>query len=174
MASLIDELINVLQKEADLYEKIIPISELKSVALIKEDLVALEKVTNQEQELLDKAANLEADREKILANMGMVLGKDPKELSLSGLIEILGNQPEERQRLSMVHDKLKKTMSRLVQVNEKNKTLIENSLEMIEFNLNFMQSTRMSPGNNNYNKNATSVNGADSRYMSSGSFDAKQ
>ncbi len=53
----------------------------------------------------------------------------------------------------------------------KNKDLIENSLEMIEFNMNFIQSTRMSPGNNNYNRNAT--NSYTSDYGGHG-FDAKQ
>lgn len=52
----------------------------------------------------------------------------------------------------MLHDELQQTMKRLVDVNTKNKNLIENSLEMIEFNMNFIQSTRMSPGNNNYDK----------------------
>ena len=62
-------------------------------------------------------------------------------------------------------------MRRLVAVNEKNKNLIENSLEMIEFNMNFIQSTRMSPGVNNYDRNATSKYSAG---YTSGSFDAKQ
>ena len=62
-------------------------------------------------------------------------------------------------------------MRRLVDINEKNKNLIENSLEMIEFNMNFIQSTRMSPGVNNYDRNASS---SFSPGYSSGSFDAKQ
>ena len=55
--------------------------------------------------------------------------------------------------------------------NQKNKELIENSLEIIEFNMNFIQSTRMSPGSNNYNRNASSSYGVD---MGPGAFDAKQ
>ena len=65
-------------------------------------------------------------------------------------------------------------MKRLVDVNTKNKNLIENSLEMIEFNMNFIQSTRMSPGNNNYDKNASAAGSGVDAGFGTGSFDAKQ
>ena len=61
-------------------------------------------------------------------------------------------------------------MRRLVDINEKNKNLIENSLEMIEFNMNLIQSTRMSPGNN-YTKGAITE---DAPALQAGTFDAKQ
>lgn len=173
MASLIEELITVLQKEADVYQQLIPISEKKTEILIKGDLKRLETATEQEQILLDQAVALGHKRESVIQNMGMVLNKDPKELDLSGLIELLENQPEERKRLSLLHDSLRQVMQRLVDVNEKNKNLIENSLEMIEFNMNFIQSTRMSPGNNNYDKHASSATEMGSDF-GSGSFDAKQ
>ncbi len=83
----------------------------------------------------------------------------------------MAKQPEEKKTLAALHDSLRTTMRRLVEVNERNKDLIENSLEMIEFNMNFIQSTRMSPGNNNYNRNAT--NSYTSDYGGHG-FDAKQ
>ena len=106
--------------------------------------------------------------------MGMVLNRPVKDLSLTGLIELLGKQPEEQGRLALLHDELQQTMKRLVDVNTKNKNLIENSLEMIEFNMNFIQSTRMSPGNNNYDKNASAAGGGVDAGFGTGSFDAKQ
>lgn len=45
---------------------------------------------------------------------------------------------------------------------------------MIEFNMNFIQSTRMSPGNNNYDKNASAAGGGVDAGFGTGSFDAKQ
>ncbi|MCH5267633.1 MAG: flagellar protein FlgN [Lachnospiraceae bacterium] len=173
MASLVDDLAAVLQQEMDIYQKLIPVSEQKTEILIRGDLKQLQEVTEQEQKLLDDATASAHHREQVIANMGMVLNRDPKELDLSGLITLLAKQPEEKKRLANLHDELRKTMHRLVDVNEKNKNLIENSLEMIEFNMNFIQSTRMSPGNNNYNKNASAAGSMDSGY-SAGSFDAKQ
>ena len=55
MASLMEELITVLSREKEIYEKLIPISERKTVVLIREDLQELQKVTDEEQQLLDAA-----------------------------------------------------------------------------------------------------------------------
>lgn len=171
MASLIDDLTAVLQQEMEVYQTLIPISEQKTEVLIRGDLKRLQEITDQEQELLDQASAYGHRREEVLYNMGMVLNRPVKDLSLTGLIELLGKQPEEQERLALLHDELQQTMKRLVDVNTKNKNLIENSLEMIEFNMNFIQSTRMSPGSNNYNRNASSSYGID---MGPGAFDAKQ
>ena len=172
MASLMEELIVVLTKERDIYQSLIPISEQKTIALVKSDLKMLQKVTDEEQVLLDEVYAADKRREKIIANMGIVLNKDPKELDLTTLAKLMSKQPEEKKQLSQLHDSLRQVMKRLVAINEKNKQLIENSLEMIEFNMNFIQSTRMSPGSNNYNRNASSnVYGID---MGPGAFYAKQ
>ena len=171
MASLMEELITVLGREKEIYEKLIPISERKTVVLIREDLQELQKVTDEEQQLLDAAYAADKKREKIIENIGIVLNRDPKELDLTTLARLMARQPAEKKQLSELDDSLKLVMNRLVNVNQKNKELIENSLEMIEFNMNFIQSTRMSPGSNNYNRNASSSDGVD---MGPGAFDAKQ
>ena len=100
-----------------------------------------------------------------------MLNKDAATLDLSTLADLMGKQPEEKERLVQLHDSLEVIMKRLVGINEKNKNLIENSLEMIEFNMNFIQSTRMSPGVNNYDRNAASSYSAG---YTPGAFDAKQ
>lgn len=166
-----EELITVLGQEKEIYEKLIPISERKTAILIKEDLPELQKVTDEEQSLLDAAHAADRKREKIIADIGVVLNRDPKDLDLTTLTKLMARQPAEKKRLSELHDSLKPVMQRLVNVNQRNKELIENSLEMIEFNMNFIQSTRMSPGSNNYNRNASSSYGVD---MGPGAFDAKQ
>lgn len=173
MASMIDELVLALQREEAIYRDLIPVSERKTEILIKGDLPALQEITNQEQALLDNATALGRKRDMVLQNMGTVLNKNPKELDLKSLIALLAKQPEEQKKLSQLHDSLRQVMNRLVEVNEKNKNLIENSLEMIAYNMNFIQSTRMSPGNNNYDRNASAASGTPMD-MGSGSFDAKQ
>ncbi len=171
MASLMEELITVLKRERDIYKSLIPVSERKTAVLIREDLKELQKVTDEEQKLLDEAYAADKKREKIIADIGVVLNRDPAELDLTTLAKLMTRQPEEKKRLSELHDSLKLVMNDLVTVNNRNKELIENSLEMIEFNMNFIQSTRMSPGSNNYNRNASNSYGVD---MGPGAFDAKQ
>lgn len=171
MASLMEELVDTLTRERDIYQELIPISERKTTILIQENLKELQEVTDKEQVLLDEVYALDKNREKIIANMGVVLNKDPKELDLATLARLMAKRPEEKEALSRLHDSLRAVMTRLVEANEKNKQLIEDSLEMIEFNMNYIQSTRMSPGSNNYNRDASNSYSVD---MGPGSFDAKQ
>ncbi len=171
MASLMEELFTALDGEKEIYEQLIPISEEKTEVLIRGELKELEKVTQEEQRLIEKASALGKKREQVIANIGLVLNKEAATLDLSTLADLMAKQPEEKEKLVQLHDSLKVIMGRLVDINEKNKKLIENSLEMIEFNMNFIQSTRMSPGVNNYDRNATSKYSAG---YSSGAFDAKQ
>lgn len=171
MASLMEELLQTLEEEKKIYEQLIPISEKKTGILVKGDLAELESITAKEQFLIDKVNIIDKKREEITKNIGVVLNKDPKELDLSTLARVLEGQPSEKRKIAGLHDSLREIMKRLVDANEKNKELIENSLEMIEFNMNFIQSTRMSPGSNNYNRNASSSYGTD---MGLGAFDAKQ
>lgn len=171
MASLMEELLATLSSEKEIYEQIIPISERKTEILVRGDLKELEEVTQKEQALIDKANVLGKKRDNVIQNIGVVLNRDPDTLDLTTLAQLLGKQPEEKKKLAKLHDSLKVVMKRLVDINEKNKNLIENSLEMIEFNMNFIQSTRMSPGVNNYDRNASS--NYDAGY-NPGAFDAKQ
>ena len=171
LASLMEDLITTLEQECQIYEALIPYSEEKTQILVKEDLKGLERVTNEEQKLLDRVLSLDKQRDQIMENVGMVLGKKPEELKIAVLAQMLDKQPEQQKQLFALHDRLRKVMRALVSANEKNKGLIENSLEMIEFNMNYIQSTRMSPGSNNYNSDASSNY---STGMEAGAFDAKQ
>ena len=171
MASLIDELTEVLEKELDAYKQLLPITESKTQIIIKNDLQALSTITGEEQNITDGIMALEKKRQQVVSNIATVVNRPGAELKVSDIIKMIDKQPKERNRLSKVHDELKSTVTKLQRINEHNKVLIEQSLELIEFNMNFIQSTRMSPGNN-YNKAATSM--VDVGNVSTGMFDAKQ
>lgn len=171
MASLMEELLSTLEAEKEIYEKLIPVSESKMRILVREDLEELKKVTSQEQLLIDRVAAIDRRRERVIENIGIVLNKAPKDMDLTTLAHLLTKQPEERRKVEELHDSLRTIMKQLIDVNEKNKKLIENSLEMIEFNMNFIQSTRMSPGVNNYDSKATTMY---TDNYGGGGFDAKQ
>lgn len=171
VASLLEELIGVLDKELDLYQNLIPVSEEKTRIIVRNDLNGLQEITAKEQAVVDSIRALERRREEIMANIKTVLNRNSDQLNLGTLIQILDKQPEEQKKLSALHDNLKNTIGRLTEINARNKTLIEQSLEMIEFNMNFIQSTRMAPGNNTYTRGASQY-GNDS--YQAGMFDAKQ
>lgn len=170
MASLIEELIDILQKEYEVYQELVPIVEQKTQVIVKNDLVSLQDITGKEQSAIDNINMLEHKREAVMKDIKTVISRKT-DLNLQTLIKLMDKQPKEQRALSLVHDNLKNTIQRLVQANNRNKSLIKHSLEMIEFNMNFIQSTRMSPGNNTYTRGAA-------QYMAqspgTGMFDAKQ
>lgn len=54
LASLMDELLEVLSEERDIYEELAPISEKKTQVLIKEDLKELKRLLTKNSYLLTK------------------------------------------------------------------------------------------------------------------------
>lgn len=171
MASLIEELITVLRQEEEVYEKLLPVVEQKTQIIVRNDLTALQKITEQEQLAIERVTSLEHKRDEVIVNMGVVLNRNPRTLTLKKLIELLGRQPKEQKELSVLHDSLTALLKKLSDANLRNQSLIEQSLEMIEFNMNLIQSTRMSPGSGNYTKNAYEKDVSVGR---TGMFDARQ
>jgi len=171
VASLIDELIDILEKEYEVYQQLIPIANEKTQVIVKNDLTSLQEITGKEQSAVDRINSYERKREAVMLNIKTVINRKAQEFNLKTLIELMEKQPKEQKALSIIHDNLKDTIQNLVEINSRNKHLIQQSLEMIEFNMNFIQSTRMSPGNNTYTKSASQY-GAQER--GTGMFDAKQ
>ena len=85
---------------------------------------------------------------------------------------MLEARPEEQQKLARVHDKLSTAVHKVRSVNEQNRILIENALEMVEFDMNMLQAMKMAPETANYNKGAFNT-GMPMGVDGSG-FDAKQ
>ena len=146
MASLMEELIDTLDAEEVLYGKLIPVEEEKTRAIISNDLEALQDIATREHELVDRTTALEGKREQVVMDIATVLGKDPKTITLEQIVEVLKNQPDDQKKLRDVHDRLKKTVSQLQQVNNQNKELLKEAIDMVEFNMNVIRSTRMSSG----------------------------
>ena len=169
MASLIEELIMVLGDEEKIYSEIIPIAEKKTQIIVNNDLQSLNSITEEEQELLGKISKLEKKRQEVIRNIGIVMNKKESELNFVTIIELLDGQEKEQEELRKLHDKLKRTIDILSALNERNQMLIKQSLEMIDFDINLMQSLRTSPGVGQYNI-ASEV---EMQGMKSGMFDAK-
>lgn len=171
MASLIENLVSILEQEYEIYQQLLPIAMEKTQVIVRNDINALQEITAKEQRLVDQINSMEHIRDEVMINIKTVLGKKAASLNLTSLIQLMDKQPKEQRALSVIRDKLKETVRRLTEINDRNKSLIQQSLEMIEFNMNFIQSTRMSPGNNTYTKGASTY---DAQAFGTGMFDAKQ
>lgn len=169
MASLIEELITVLEEENEEYLKLVELSREKTPIIVKGDLEGLRKLTETEQKHIDVLTNLEKKRSVVIEDMALVLNKKQETLTVKVLVDLLEGQEEEQKRLSEIHDRLKQTLNNISQLNDMNKNLITSSLEMVEFNINLIKGLYQDPGLGNYGKDACNTEGT----VDYGVFDAK-
>lgn len=172
MASLMENLIEVLRRESSEYEELLALSQKKTPIIISGNLENLQKITDEEQELVSRINHLEKERAEVTADIANVLNKDVADLKLAGLIEMLAGRPAERKALEEIHDRLRAAVHSLQEVNEHNSGLLENALEMVEFEMNLFQSSKAAPETADYNKGAYSI--GNTMGVSTGAFDAKQ
>lgn len=154
MASLIDILIDTLEKENTEYESLLELGLEKTGIIIRNDVKELSRMVEKEQLVVERIIALEKKRTEASNDIADVLNKDVKTLTLTRLIELLSSQKKERDALVSIHDRLSLTMKRMVEVNERNESLLNQSKEMLEFEMNLVQSMRRGPETNNYGRNA--------------------
>lgn len=172
MASLMENLIDVLNKESSEYEALLGLSQKKTPVIIAGDLEALQQITDDEQKIVTKVTSLEKKRVEVTGDIANVLNKDVATLKLSDLIAMLAARPAEQKALAAAHDSLQAVIRELKRVNEQNAELLKNSLEMVEFEMNLLQAMKSAPETANYNRGAYSA--GDTMGISTGGFDAKQ
>lgn len=170
MASLMDDLLGILETEEIEYRNLIVLAEQKRQTIINADIPELEKITEQEQLVADVLHNLELKRSGVLKDMAVVLGRKPEELTVNRMIELLERQPEEQKKLMEFRAKLRATLDEMIRWNNQNQILLKNAMEMVEFDLNLFKSLRQAPETANYNKDAYSTG----ELLGGGGFDAKQ
>lgn len=171
MASLIEDLITTLDKENTEYESLLELSLEKTGIIIRNDIDALSKMVEREELVVERIIALESKRTEVSADIANVLNRDVKTLTLTKLIELLGSQPNEKAALERIHDKLSSTMKRMVEVNGRNKALLDESMQNLEFEMNLVQSMRRGPETNNYGQNAYT---SGTYSLPNRAFDAKQ
>ena len=170
MASLMDDLTQVLENETVEYKKLTELSEDLKEALIESDVPGVERLTAAQEEVSNRIQSLETKRARIMNDIAVVLNRKPEELKVSMLEESLAGQPVLKEKLASVRTELKQTMDELKRVNQTNQTLLKQSMELLEFDLNLFRSMRQAPETANYNRSA--VNTGD--LLGSRGFDAKQ
>ena len=107
-----------------------------------------------------------------MKEIAAVINRDVTTIRLPDIIRILERRPAAQKQLAEVYDKLKQTVHHVERINNQNRELIANALEMVEFDLNLLQAARKAPETANYNKGAYST--GTTFDMGEGGFDAKQ
>ena len=172
MASLMEVLIDVLEQENQEYEKLLSLSMRKTSVIVSEDLAELTKITDVEQIIVSRINHLDNQRNEAVNDIANVLNKDVDKLKIVDLIKMLAARPEEQEKLAVVFDKLRVSVRSVKRVNEQNRELIQDALQLVQFNMNVLQAMNKAPESANYNRGA--YNTGDVIGTSHMTFDAKQ
>ena len=172
MASLLENLIDVLDRENVQYEKLIVLAESKTPVIVAGDIENLGKITEDEQEIVGIIQGMEKQRDKFLADIANVVNRDVETLKLIDLIQMLDKMPDQQEKLEGIQKRLRATIDRLREVNDRNQMLLAERLDMVDFNLNMIRAIKSAPQTANYSRDAY-TNGQ-SLGIFHGGFDAKQ
>lgn len=172
MASLMEVLIDVLEQENQEYEKLLSLSMRKTSVIVSEDLAELTKITDEEQVIVSRINHLDNQRYEAVSDIADVLNKDVDKLKIVDLIKMLAGRTEEQEKLAAVFDRLRENVRGVKRANEQNGELIRDALELVQFNMNVLQSMNKAPESANYNRGA--YNTGDMIGTSYMTFDAKQ
>ena len=172
MASLMEVLIDVLEQENQEYEKLLSLSMRKTSVIVSENLEELTKITDEEQFIVSRINNLDHQRNETVNDIANVLNKDVTKLKIVDLINMLAARPQEQAKLASVFDELRRNVRAVKRINEQNRELIENALELVQLNMQVLQSMNKAPETANYNRGA--YNTGDVIGTVNKAFDAKQ
>ncbi|QUH28988.1 flagellar protein FlgN [Vallitalea guaymasensis] len=169
MASLIEDLITTLEEEKQCYNRLLTIGETKTEFIIKGDISSLNELTKEEQQMASRVLRIDKKREEIINDIAIVTNKNPDELTINNLAVLLAKQEKEHTQLSSLKEDIKDVVENLQIINDRNKILLKESLDYIDFTMNAIQS-ESSMTNSNYEAQGNIYNSQDGRRF----FDAKQ
>ena len=172
MASLVETLVDVLNREGSLYEKLLGLSSRKTTIIIKGDLKALAEITDEEQCIIGDIQAAEKQRQTAMTDIANVLNMDVNSLKLTDLIQVLEKRPADQRNLAVQRDRLVAVADNVRRVNGQNQELLKSSIEMVQFEMNIIQASKRAPQTANYSRAADTT--GECLGYTSGGFDAKQ
>ena len=172
MASLMETLVDVLDRECSCYEKLLGLSSRKTTIIIKGDLKALAEITDEEQCIIGDIQAAEKQRQTAMTDIANVLNMDVNSLKLTDLIQVLEKRPADQRNLAVQRDRLVAVADNVRRVNGQNQELLKSSIEMVQFEMNIIQASKRAPQTANYSRAADTT--GECLGYTSGGFDAKQ
>jgi len=169
MASLVQDLIRILEEETGCYKLLREMADNKKDVIIKGDLPSLQDMTQREQEMAGLLLRLEKKRTAIIEDIATVTNQSKEEMTVSRLIDLLDGQPEQK-KLEQVGQDLVSEVVPLQEANQTNEMLLKQSMEFVDFTMNAIQSSREPVANNNYQNKGYGA----SSYGGQSFFDSKQ
>lgn len=140
----VNAVIDILTKEHGYYKDLFELSKSKKTIIVEGKVAELDKMVKLEQNMIFNIGQLERKREEEVSKLCQVLGINSTEITITDLAKVL--QPELKNKLEDIQDKLKQIFSELKTVNDINGQLIEQSLEYIDYSINLVSGSGMETG----------------------------
>lgn len=168
MASLVEELVNVLEAEKQIYTTLVGYEERKKDVLIAADVATLEEITTKEQLAGDDLIAYSNKQIQILKDIATVLGRTDGKMTVTRLISLLDTQPKVQEQLTEARDSLLTAANQMKTLSDQNAILIRQAIELNEFDMTLFKSLRQAPETANYDKSAYNTGSL----LGGGGFDA--
>ena len=168
MASLVEELVNVLEAEKQIYTTLVGYEERKKDVLIAADVATLEEITTKEQLAGDDLIAYSNKQIQILKDIATVLGRTDGKMTVTRLIALLDTQPKVQEQLTEARDSLLTAANQMKTLSDQNAILIRQAIELNEFDMMLFKSLRQAPETANYDKSAYNTGSL----LGGGGFDA--
>ena len=134
------------------YTELLDLSNNKTTAIVKGDVGQLQEIFGKEQKLIDILNRLEMERQSCVADICKILHLSAAEVKVSQIVRLLEKKQAEHDALEQSYLSLKKTVNQLTQVNDNNRLLLKESMDMIEFEINLAKNASMAPQTANYER----------------------
>lgn len=170
MASLIEELVTIIEETTGCYKELLIVANNKKDVIIKGNVPGLQTLTDQEQGVAGRLLRLEKKRMEILGDICLVTNKDPKTITISKLIEMLSKQENEQKKLRQVSDELIKIVNEVKEINDLNKLLINESIDFVNFTMTAIKTSTEAPSGTSYERKGNLYQ----QQFGNNFFDAKQ
>lgn len=168
MASLVEELVDVLEAEKQIYTTLVGYEERKKDVLIAADVATLEEITTKEQLAGDDLIAYSNKQIQILKDIATVLGRTDGKMTVTRLISLLDTQPKVQEQLTEARDSLLTAANQMKTLSDQNAILIRQAIELNEFDMTLFKSLRQAPETANYDKSAYNTGSL----LGGGGFDA--
>ena len=168
MASLVEELVNVLEAEKQIYTTLVGYEERKKDVLIAANVATFVLFSTKEQLARDDLIVYSNKQIQILKDIATVLGRTDGKMTVTRLISLLDTQPKVQEQLTEARDSLLTAANQMKTLSDQNAILIRQAIELNEFDMTLFKSLRQAPETANYDKSAYNTGSL----LGGGGFDA--
>lgn len=135
--SNLDDLSRILDEEIYSFRQLLKYEKLKNTVIIKQEADKLKQLSQDEEEILNKVAELEEEREDIVNHLFEKYNLTTDK-ALSALIEKLSKN-DHKERISEKRIELIRNIKDLKNVNEVNNKLLTDSIQFFNYAVNSIQ-----------------------------------